>query len=106
MNKKNKILLIIAIASVLICTVLALFKTNVISFNNRNLLNYDDFAIKDTASITKIFMATAQQEQVLLTRAENGTWLVNQKYPAATENLDLLLSTIKKIGRASCRERV
>src|SRR5574344_768309 len=97
MNKKNKILLIIAIASVLICTVLALFKTNVISFNNRNLLNYDDLAIKDTASITKIFMASAQQEQVLLTRAENGAWLVNQKYPAATENLDLLLSTIKNI---------
>lgn len=97
MNKKNKILLIIAVVAVLLCTVLVLFKTHIISFDNRHLLNYNDFAVQDTATITKIFMATPQQEQVLLTREEGGIWKVNQNYPASTTNIDLLLSTIKNI---------
>ena len=40
---------------------------------------YSDFAVEDTASITKIFMADKANNQVLLERSDNSKWLVNGK---------------------------
>jgi hypothetical protein len=55
-----------------------------------------DFAIADTASITKIFIADVRGEQVLLTK-ENGTWLVNGKVAADVKKMELLLQTIHDV---------
>ena len=55
------------------------------------------FAVEDTASISKIFMANKRGEKVLLERLPNNTWLVNGKVPADFPKIQLLLSTLKQM---------
>lgn len=57
-----------------------------------------DFAIKDTASITKIFLAERQGNQVLLTRSESGIWMVNNTYKADPVKINLLLATMHDVS--------
>lgn len=73
-------------------------------FNQRskNTLAYEkgakfDFAIEDTNSITKIFIADAKGEKVTLIRKEKN-WLVNEKYPARPDNIRLLMKTFSRIA--------
>jgi len=57
-----------------------------------------DFAIEDTASIDRIFMVEKDLDQVTLTRdRENNRWVVNGKYTARPEAIDILLKTLKRI---------
>jgi len=56
-----------------------------------------NFAVKDTASITKIFLADKAGNTVLLERLSQSGWRVNEKYPVRKEAIDNLLSTIKRI---------
>ncbi len=58
--------------------------------------DYSDFSITDTASIEKIFLASARGKQVLLTRV-NNKWLVNEKIPADERKVNLLLQTMHDI---------
>ena len=53
-----------------------------------------DFAVKDTASITKIFLVDKAQKSVTLTRINKGRWKVNQKYYARRDLINVLLKTI------------
>ncbi len=55
-----------------------------------------DFAIKDTAAITKIFMADRNGNEILLKR-QNGFWKVNDKYTARPDLINILLETIYKM---------
>ena len=55
-----------------------------------------DFAIEDTASITKVFLADRFNHSVTLNR-NNNQWVVNNKYPIRKDALEYLLSTIKNI---------
>lgn len=55
-----------------------------------------DFAVEDTASITKIFLANKADKKVLLERSENG-WTVNKKYAVRDDAIKLLLETVKKL---------
>ncbi len=55
-----------------------------------------DFAIKDTASIDKIFIADAKGQTVTLTRVENA-WMVNNKYVARPDNIRILMKTFSRI---------
>ncbi len=56
-----------------------------------------DFAVRDTASITKIFMADRSNHSVTLERLGNGDWQVEGKYVANKGVVDNLLETIKNI---------
>src|SRR4051812_26529066 len=56
-----------------------------------------DFAVQDTASITKIFLADKSFKNITLERKPSGVWMVNDKYIARKDVLQTLLSTIKKI---------
>lgn len=56
---------------------------------------YTDFAIKDTASITK-FKITSLNESVTLER-ENNQWIVNGKYIARPDAVKLILKTFNQI---------
>jgi hypothetical protein len=56
-----------------------------------------DFAVEDTASITKIFLVDKSGKNVTLTREESGAWKVNNKYFARKDAVDILLYTIKSI---------
>jgi hypothetical protein len=90
--KKNKFLLIILI--VLIAAVLYFLFTKSQSSIRKEL---SDFAVKDTASISKIFLADRSGESVTLNKTENGNWLVNNKYQPNREFLKLLFDAIYKI---------
>jgi hypothetical protein len=54
------------------------------------------FAVEDTASLGKIFIADMEGKKVVLERTNNG-WTVNNKYPARTDYMNSLLSTLKRV---------
>jgi hypothetical protein len=56
-----------------------------------------NFAVEDTTSITKIFLADKEGRQVTLEKIKPGEWKVNQKYFARNEAINLLLFTMKNI---------
>jgi hypothetical protein len=93
MNKKNKTLLYLVILSILIIITgiaLSLNKKTTLSLKNTQ------FAYTDTQNVQKVFMADMKGQTVLLVRSKNG-WLVNNKYEANEERIDLLLETIASI---------
>jgi len=53
--------------------------------------------VKDTASITKIFIADRNGNQVTLEKQQNKSWLLNNKYEPRPDLLKLLLDGIYKI---------
>ena len=55
------------------------------------------FAIEDTASIDKIFIADATGNNVLLSK-EEGKWKVNDLYDARPDNIRLLMKTFFRIA--------
>ena len=88
---KNKILYIILLV---LAVVTAYFTLN----NKKTTLkkNLSNFAIQDTASITKIFIADKQNKYVLLER-EGNSWIANGKYYCRKDAIKNLLTTIKDI---------
>ena len=63
-----------------------------------SLSGYDfDFAVKDTASVYKIFLADRNGKQVTLTRESKTEWKVNNKYKARADVMGNLLETINKV---------
>jgi hypothetical protein len=57
-----------------------------------------DFSVKDTASITKFFIADRSGHSVTLEKQPDNTWTVNGKYPARQEGIDLLMDACYKIA--------
>lgn len=56
-----------------------------------------DFAVKDTASITRIFLADMKGNKVVLDKVTPGNWLVNGKDQARKDAIQTLLYTICNI---------
>lgn len=56
-----------------------------------------DFAVADTSSINKIFLADKSGNTITLERKSPGAWTVNGKYNARMDAVQTLLYTIKKI---------
>jgi len=95
--KNNKIL--IAVVFILIAVAVIIYnKSN--SVKQGTIDNMEgaksDFAIKDTASITKIFITDAKGKQVTLTRGDDE-WIVDGKYVARPDNMRLLMKTFSRI---------
>jgi hypothetical protein len=57
---------------------------------------FRDFAVKDTASITKIFLADKQNRTVLLERRDNH-WTANGEHKARRDLTNLLLETFARM---------
>jgi hypothetical protein len=57
-----------------------------------------DFGVKDTSSITKLFLADQQGRQVTLERLSEFQWKVNGKYLARQDGINILLETIKRVA--------
>ena len=55
-----------------------------------------DFKIKDTASITKIFMADKNGQSITLERTKQG-WVTPNKYPCRADAINLLLYTMNML---------
>jgi len=89
MRNKNLIAFIIVLALAIIAIYLVSnYKTGTIKTELK------DFAVKDTASIDKIFLADKMGHQSLLERQPNGKWTVNGKHTARTDGIKTLLYTI------------
>jgi hypothetical protein len=56
-----------------------------------------DFAVKDTASITKIFLADKNGHTITLDRKPIGGWTLNGKYEARQDAVQGLLVTITRV---------
>lgn len=87
--RKNKNILIITIILAIVASVL------LVNRSNKTLSDdFSEFAITDTASVSRIFMADKSDNKVLLERNTDGTWQLNGKYQAHVENMNTFLTTI------------
>lgn len=57
----------------------------------------NNFAVADTASIQKIFIADKGDKEIILERKPEGYWMVNNRYKARPGSMAILLETIKRI---------
>ena len=55
------------------------------------------FAVKDTASVDKIFISTKSGVSNTLSRQPNGRWLINNKYEARQDKINVLLETMYRM---------
>ena len=87
MKKRN--IIIIAVVSVvcIIALIVALRGSRKATFEQ-------DYHIEDTSTITKIYMADKQNNEVTLTRDADSSWTVDGIYPANKPMLDDLLETL------------
>jgi hypothetical protein len=88
--KKNKTILIIAILLLAVASYLLITqRTSTIR------IELKDFAINDTASINKIFLADKFGNASTLVRESAAKWIVNGKYRARPDAINNLLSAMK-----------
>ena len=87
MKKRNLILIAAAVAIAAVAVVIALRGSRKSTFPQ-------DYHVEDIASVTRIFLADKQNQQVLLTRSGDSTWMVNETHVANQPMVDLLLETL------------
>ena len=92
MIKKNKFAFILTIVLLLIAILLVVNRNYTSTLQNKDA----DFAVYDTASVTKIFIADLDTSEVLLERTSNG-WTVNSDYLANQRKIDVMLNTMMKL---------
>lgn len=90
--KRNRTLIISTIILALLAAVLIFTRKNTTLTRSTS-----DFAVTDTASVTKIFLADKLNQKILLERKPDGTWRLNGKYDAHQENTNILLQTIANL---------
>jgi hypothetical protein len=91
--KKNRTSLIITVVLVVISLYFLFFRDSFSTLGQKD----NDFAVQDTAAITKIFMADKDNHTVTLTRIKGGAWKVNGKYDVRSDAMNTLLYTIKMV---------
>jgi hypothetical protein len=92
MNKSIKILLVVV---AILAVVYFMFLSKPWSTLNGEL---KDFAIKDTAAITKFFLADKRGNKVTLSKNQAGVWMVNDTYEADLTKVNLLLATMHDVS--------
>lgn len=92
MKQKNKI----AIVLFLMLGAIAIW---LIMRNNNSTIKQTlkDFAVKDTTSIDKVFLADKKGRSITLEKQSPGKWLVNGKYEARNDAVQTLIYTINKV---------
>ena len=86
--KKKNIILIVVVAVIAIASLFIALR------GSRKATFEQNYHIKDIASVTKIFIADKQEQQVLLSRIGDSVWLVDEQYEASQPMVDLLLETL------------
>jgi len=76
----------------LVIIIFYLYNDKKISSNS----NSNMFAVEDTSSISKIFLADRNGTSILLEKNKNN-WILNKKYDVKKSSINILLSTIKDI---------
>jgi hypothetical protein len=90
--KSNKILLLIVVV-VAAAGVLLYFTSDRGTIKE----SLRDFKVKDTAAVTKIFIAEMSGKQTLLEKQPSGTWILNQKNDVRPDAVQTLLATVHDI---------
>lgn len=89
--------LIIGVVALLALAMIAVFV-----YRNQNTSTIrselTDFAVKDTASISRIVMKDESGETIDLKRQANGSWILNDQYTARPDAVENLLYTINKVS--------
>ncbi len=93
--KKNKLLLLILL--IFIALAVYFYATKKPSTLNDIEGALSTFAVDDTATIDKIFIADAMGKSVTLS-LKNGVWMVNDKFIARPDNIKLLMKTFGRIA--------
>ena len=87
MKKKNLILIAAAVLVAAAALIIALRGSRTATFEQ-------DYHVENIASVTRIFMADKQDNEVLLSRNADSSWVVNGTYAANQPLVDLLLETL------------
>jgi len=84
---------------ILLLVLLIILVYLIIGRNNSGVSSHalNNFSIEDTASIDRIFLADNDGRTILLTRQQDNTWMVNDKYRARDNNVYLLLRGFKNL---------
>jgi hypothetical protein len=87
MKKRN----IIIIAAVAIIGLVAL----IVALNGSKKSTFaQDYHVEDISTVTKLFLADKQNNEVTLTRGEDSIWIIDGRYEANKAMVDLLLETL------------
>lgn len=89
MKKKNVLILIVTVILLVIAAILVIRQGSG-TFGGK----MKDFAVADTASITKVFLADKSNNTILLERKTSGDWLLNKTYRARNTGVNMLFETL------------
>ena len=92
--KKQKMYLIVACLLAVLSILAIVYKSG--GFKKTNQSTSTAFAVEDTTTITRVFMADMFQNEVLLSKTEEG-WMVNNEKPAAIHKIAELLTTLNAL---------
>jgi hypothetical protein len=91
--KRNKVVVLLVLVLLAIAGILILnTKSGTLS------KEVGDFAIDDTASVSKIYMADMRGNEVLFREIEPGHWTLNDSLKARPEGMVLLLNTMSRLA--------
>jgi hypothetical protein len=85
--------LILIVVLLVIAAVILIIRSATLSTLDENT----NFAIQDTSSVTRVFLADKNNNKVLLSRNEDGSWTVNDKYKASFEAVRAMLKTVMSL---------
>lgn len=89
--KKNKIALVLVFLLIIVA-ILVLVTFRYSTLNQRE----SAFAVNDTATVTRVFMADKQLNKVELMKTEKG-WMLNGKYAVSADMMKMLLGTLQSL---------
>jgi len=92
MKKKNILILVITLILLIIAAFLVIRQSSG-TFGG----GMKDFAVTDTASITKVFLADKNNNTILLERKAPGDWLLNGTYRARNSGIKMLFETFSNL---------
>lgn len=90
--KRNRITFIIVVILLIVAAVL------VWRSSNSTLGGWEsEFAVQDTSTITKVFIADRNNNQVKLDKMDDGSWIINDEYLAHNVKIESFLKTLADI---------
>jgi len=92
MSRKNLINIILFF--VLIVASILIVRENK---SNKTELEPDAFAVKDTAAVSKVFIADMKGQSVTLTRDNEKVWLINDQHIASNTKIEMMLEVLAKM---------
>lgn len=93
MKKRNWIIIVI----VLLLGIAAFVVVKVLGQNHTNNQDFHIEAAAQPGAVSRIYMADKENHQMLLTYQNDSLWLVDNKYPASQQKVDLLLETLAEM---------